>query len=223
MTTQPSTNTEILRVERMPRWYTGRSELIVAFGVLLLAGILAYGTINMRIVGEPAFPGPKFFPIIVTIFLAAVGIALTIDVLRPSKRAHVAGDPTEISDEMLQELGSVDSTSEIRVLSPEEFAAIDYAEDQQPAAAPKPGLDWRTIGWVTGSLAAFILVMPLLGWLISSAGLFWAISWAFGSKRPLFDIGLAALIAGIVQLTFSAGLGLSLPAGILEGVFPWIS
>lgn len=252
MSIQPSTRTEVLRTERMPRWYTGRSELIVAAGVLLLAGVLAYGTATMEIPGENEWPGPQFFPTIVTGFLAVVGIALAIDVLRPARRARVADDPTEIDDEMLQNLGGIDSTSELRVVSPEEIAAALGEHDGKSVADPPPSndpsdtahtdgapspaaggaaagsgaaqtLDWRTIGAVVGSLVLFILLMPLLGWLLSSAALFWAISWAFGSKRPLFDIGLAALIAGIVQLTFSAGLGLSLPSGILEGVFPWIS
>lgn len=163
----------------------------------------------------------QFFPIIVTAFLAAVGIALTVDVLRPSKRAHVAGDPTELSDEMLQDLGGIDATSEIRVVSPEEVEPVPT--DTQALRDEQPSLDWRTIGFTVGSLVLFILLMPVLGWLISSAGLFWAIARTFGSRRPLFDIALSAFVAGAVQLAFSAGLGLSLPAGILEGVFPWIS
>lgn len=231
MTIQPSTTTEKLRVERMTRWYTGRSELFVAAGVLALAGVLAYGTATMEIPGEVDWPGPQFFPTIVTVFLAVVGVALAVDVLRPKRRSHVADDPTEISDEMLQDLGGIDSTSELRVVSPEEMADAGI-EPQHPADATEAvheaseagsRIDWRTLGWLVVSLALFILLMPLLGWLIASAALFWAISRTFGSKRPLFDIGLAALIAGIVQLTFSAALGLSLPAGILEGVLPWIN
>lgn|GEM_PF-5511453 len=80
-----------------------------------------------------------------------------------------------------------------------------------------------TVGIVVGSLSAFILIMPLLGWLLASTLLFWVISWAFGSTRPVFDVGVAALMAALIQLAFSAGLGLSLPPGILEGVFSWIN
>ena len=215
-----SPSTEAIRVQRTPRWFTGRSELIVAGGVLVLAGVLATGTATMQVPPDTAWPGPQFFPTIVTAFLAITGIGLAIDVLRPSRRAHIAGDPAEVSDEMLQDLGGIDATSEVRVVSPEEIVARETAAGQEARPA---GIDGTTVVIVIAVLAAFILLLPILGWLISSAALFWAIAWAFGSRRPLFDIALAALIAGIVQLAFSAGLGLSLPAGLLEGVFSWIS
>jgi len=153
----------------------------------------------------------------VTVFLYAVGIALAVEVIRSPQRTHVADDPTEISDAMLADLGGVDETGNLRVVAPEDYAA------REAAPAGRSGIDWKTLGIVLGSLVVFIIVMPFVGWLLSSAALFWAISWAFGSRRPLFDIGVSALFAGILQLAFSAGLGLSLPAGVLEGVFPWIS
>ncbi|UOQ59120.1 tripartite tricarboxylate transporter TctB family protein [Leucobacter rhizosphaerae] len=218
--TEPPPNTEAIRVQRTPRWFTGRSELIVAGGVLVLAGVLAVGTATMQVPPDTAWPGPQFFPTIVTAFLAIAGVGLAVDVLRTSRRAHIAGDPAEVSDEMLQELGGIDATSEVRVVSPEEIVEREAAAGQ---SAPAQGADLTTVLIVVGILAAFILLLPILGWLIASAALFWAMAWAFGSKRPLFDIALAALIAGIVQLAFSAGLGLSLPAGLLEGVFAWIS
>lgn len=215
MTSSPPT-TGTIRAQRAARWYTGRSELIVAGGVLLLAVVLTIGTITMDVPEGVALPGPQFFPTLVAVFLYIVGISLTIEVLRGSRRPHVDDDPTEMSHEMLEDLGGLDETREIRVVAPE-----DVIDEQRAENAA--GIDWRTVGIVTAALAAFILVMPLAGWLLSSIALFWAISWAFGSKRPLFDIGVAAIFGSIVQLAFAAGLGLTLPAGILEGVFPWIS
>jgi putative tricarboxylic transport membrane protein len=199
---------------RTPRWHTGRGELFVAAGVIALAVILTIGTVTMTVPEETASPGPKFFPTLVAIFLYVVGVALAIEVLRHPKRSHVAEDPTEISNEMLEDLGDIDQTSEIRVVSP---------EDTIPEESNEQRVDWRTVGIVVAALAGFSLLLPLLGWLISSAALFWAIAWAFGSKRPLFDIAVSALVAAITQLAFSMGLGLSLPAGILEGAFSWIS
>lgn len=208
----PSTGT--LRAQRLPRWHTGRSELWVAAGVVALALVMGVGTITMEVPEGVAAPGPQFFPALVSIFLLVVGIALAVAVLRAPRRAHVAEDPTEISNEMLEDLGGIDATSEIRVVSPE-----DVVVDQDNTGP----IDWRTLGTVVAALAVFIVVLPIIGWLISSAALFWGIARAFGSTRVLFDIGLAALIAGLVQLAFSAGLGLTLPAGILEGAFSWIS
>lgn len=217
MTTSSTPSTGALRVQRMPRWVTGRSELIVAAAVILLAVSLTIGTVTMDVPEGTSWPGPQFFPTIVTVFMYIVGVALAVEVIRSPHRTHVADDPTEISDHMLADIGGIDETSNLRVVAPEDYAAKEQAPPE------RSGIDWKTLGIVLGSLIVFILVMPFVGWLLSSAALFWVISWAFGSRRPLFDIGVSALFAGILQLAFSAGLGLSLPAGVLEGVFPWIS
>ncbi|MGN7188637.1 tripartite tricarboxylate transporter TctB family protein [Microbacterium testaceum] len=212
--TEPSTlTTGSLRVQRTPRWYTGRSELVVVAGVFVLASFMTYGTATMQVPADVAFPGPQFFPMLVSGFLWLAGVGLLIEVLRTSRRSHVADDPVEISNEMLEDLGAIDETGEIRVVSPE-----DVASTSAPAA-----IDWRTLGITVAGLAAFIVVLPVLGWIISAAALFWVISWAFGSRRPLLDIGVSVIVSSLVQLAFGAGLGLSLPAGILEGLSPWIS
>ncbi|BAJ75193.1 hypothetical protein MTES_2229 [Microbacterium testaceum StLB037] len=212
--TEPSTlTTGSLRVQRTPRWYTGRSELVVVAGVFVLAAFLTYGTATMQVPADVAFPGPQFFPMLVSGFLWLAGIGLLIEVLRTSRRSHVADDPVEISNEMLEDLGAIDETGEIRIVSP-----ADVASTSKPAA-----VDWRTLGITVAALAGFIVVLPVLGWILSAAALFWVISWAFGSRRPLLDIGVSVIVSSLVQLAFGAGLGLSLPAGILEGLSPWIS
>lgn len=211
-TENPTTST--LRAQTVPRWHTGRSELLVAGAVIVLAVIMTIGTVTMPVPEGTAPPGPQFFPTIVTILLYAVGVALAVEVIASKRTAHVAADPVEISDEMLAEIGSLDQTSEIRVVSPETRA---------PEKTNEVTVDWRTIGIVVGALAAFILVLPVVGWLLSATALFWVLAWAFGSTRPLFDIAIAALVGAITELVFAAGLGLHLPAGILEGALPWIS
>ncbi|QIM15431.1 tripartite tricarboxylate transporter TctB family protein [Leucobacter insecticola] len=235
MTTSTQLNTEAIRVQRTPRWYTGRSELIVAAGVFALAGLLGYGTATMEVPEGTSWPGPQFFPTIVTAFLAVTAIALAVEVLRSSRRLHSAADATELSDAMLHDLGQIDATSELRVISPEMTVQRETGDGQpgttsvgiaqpgntEPSAEQRS--DTTTVLVVLGMLAGFIVVMPFAGWLVSSAALFWGLAWAFGSKRGLFDVALAALIAGAIQLAFSAGLGLNLPAGILEGVFSWIN
>lgn len=78
--------------------------------------------------------------------------------------------------------------------------------------------DWRTLGIVLAAFLAFSLLLNPLGWILSAALMFWLISFALGSGRPLFDIALAAVFSSAVQVAFSAGLGLNLPGGIIEGV-----
>lgn len=79
--------------------------------------------------------------------------------------------------------------------------------------------DWKSLGLVIGGFLAFALLLVPLGWIISAALLFWVVVRALGSRRPLFDIGLALVFSSSIQLAFGAGLGLSLPGGILEGVY----
>nr|WP_274604482.1 MULTISPECIES: tripartite tricarboxylate transporter TctB family protein [unclassified Microbacterium] len=187
--------------------------MVVVAGVFVLAGFMTHGTVTMQVPADVAVPGPQFFPMLVSGFLWLAGVGLLVEVLRTTRRSHVADDPVEISNEMLEDLGAIDETGEIRVVSPE-----DVASSSAPAR-----VDWRTLGITVVSLAAFIVVLPVLGWLLSAAALFWVLSWAFGSRRPLLDVGVSVIVSSLVQLAFGAGLGLSLPAGILEGLSPWIS
>lgn len=206
--------TGTLRVQRMPRWYTGRSELFVVAGVLALATWMLVGTVTMDVPEGAALPGPQFFPTLVVGFLYAVGAALAIQVLRSPQRRHVGDDPTEISDEMLRDLGNIDETSEIRVVSPEDYEAAPT----DAAGSAASGTDHKTVFLTIAAFAVFIVILPFVGWLISAAALFWVIAWAFGSKRSLMDIAIAVIISSVVQLAFGAGLGLSLPAGFLGGI-----
>lgn len=88
----------------------------------------------------------------------------------------------------------------------------------EAAETPKAHSDWRTVGIIVGAVTAFILVLNPVGWILSSAMLFWSVCYALGSKRPIFDLSLAILFASAIQLAFNAGLGLPLPSGFLEGV-----
>jgi putative tricarboxylic transport membrane protein len=70
-------------------------------------------------------------------------------------------------------------------------------------------------------LVAFALTLQPVGWLVTASALFWVVSYALGSRRPLFDVAVSVIFASVIQIAFSAGLGLGLPPGILEGVLPW--
>jgi putative tricarboxylic transport membrane protein len=214
-TTGSETATAAVRAQRRPRWYTGRSELIVVAGLLVIAAGMTVGIVTMEVPEGTAFPGPQFFPTLVAGFLFAVAVALGVTVLVSPRRAHLADESTEVSTDMLEDLGRLDQTSEIRVVAP------DAARVGASAAATR--VDVVTVVLTVLAIAAFILLLPVLGWLLSAAGLFWSLTRIFGSRRPLFDIAVGVIVSSIVQLAFGAGLGLSLPAGILEGAFPWIS
>ncbi|SOD61370.1 putative tricarboxylic transport membrane protein [Streptomyces zhaozhouensis] len=92
------------------------------------------------------------------------------------------------------------------------------ASEPRPAPAGE-GTDWRAVGVVVVSFLAFTALLSPLGWLLSAALLFWGTGYALGGRRPLFDAGVALSVSAAFQLAFSAGLGLALPAGVLEGAF----
>lgn len=59
---EPRATTTALRLQRMPKWYTGRSELIVVAGVLVLAVLLTIGIVTMQVPEGAAFPGRSSSP-----------------------------------------------------------------------------------------------------------------------------------------------------------------
>ncbi|GAA4867469.1 tripartite tricarboxylate transporter TctB family protein [Saccharopolyspora cebuensis] len=83
------------------------------------------------------------------------------------------------------------------------------------ATGEAPATDRRALGLVVASLAAHLLGLWLLGWIPAGAVLFWGVSRALGSRRPLFDAGVAVVFSCTVQVAFSTGLGIALPVGML--------
>lgn len=79
--------------------------------------------------------------------------------------------------------------------------------------------DWKALGLVFAAFLAFALLLVPVGWILTAAMLFWCVSRALGSRRPLFDIALSLVFSSCIELAFGAGLGLALPGGILEGIY----
>ncbi len=78
--------------------------------------------------------------------------------------------------------------------------------------------DWKALGTTLAAFLAFSLLLVPVGWILAAALLFWLISWALGSKRPVFDLGLSLVFSSAIQVAFSVGLGLNLPPGLMEGI-----
>ncbi|WP_199859334.1 tripartite tricarboxylate transporter TctB family protein [Frigoribacterium sp. CFBP 8751] len=172
-----------------------RTGLIVP-GLMLVIGLaLVVGTVTMRVPDTATSPGPQVFPAIVAALVLVVAVLLAIDVLRR---------PEAVTVEIAQPAapGDVD----------------DLDLDGEPVER-RPTSNHRALLGALGTVVVFIAALTPLGWLLAGAVLFWGIARALGSQRPVFDVFLALAISSIVQLAFSAGLGLNLPPGILEGIF----
>lgn len=78
--------------------------------------------------------------------------------------------------------------------------------------------DWKTILPLAGAFVANILLIDWAGWVISGTVLFWGSVWALGSRHYVRD-GLISLALSLLTFYgFYLGLGIALPAGLLEGI-----
>lgn len=78
--------------------------------------------------------------------------------------------------------------------------------------------DWRTVGLLLTAFVANVVLIDRAGWVISGSVLFWGSCFALGSRHYLRDAVIAVVLSVITFYGFYSGLGIKLPAGILEGV-----
>jgi putative tricarboxylic transport membrane protein len=85
-------------------------------------------------------------------------------------------------------------------------------------ADPALPTDWRAVGLLAVALILYLLLMRPTGFVPASTILFAAAAFAMGSRRTLRDLILGLLFSLLLYLAFTAGLGLRLPLGFLEGL-----
>ncbi|HEV7422488.1 MAG TPA: tripartite tricarboxylate transporter TctB family protein [Mycobacterium sp.] len=90
----------------------------------------------------------------------------------------------------------------------------DAGEDIDPGSPA----DWRTVGLLVALFVAMILLVNPLGWVIMGTAFFGGAATILGSRHYVrnFVIGLALSLASFYA--FYSGLGIPLPAGILDGI-----
>jgi putative tricarboxylic transport membrane protein len=90
----------------------------------------------------------------------------------------------------------------------------DAGEDIDPEA---PG-DWRTVGLLVALFVAMILLVNPLGWVVMSTLFFGGAATILGSKHYVRNIVIGLILALASFYAFYSGLGIPLPAGILDGI-----
>jgi putative tricarboxylic transport membrane protein len=78
--------------------------------------------------------------------------------------------------------------------------------------------DWRTVLLLVGAFLANVVLMTPVGWWFSGAVLFWGSAFALGSRRFVRDAVLAFGLSFGTYYVFAVGLGIFLPAGVLQGI-----
>jgi putative tricarboxylic transport membrane protein len=79
-------------------------------------------------------------------------------------------------------------------------------------------VDWRTIGLLIAAFAVNAVLIEPLGWVISGALLFWGSAFALGNRHHVRGLAIGVALSLITFYAFAVGLGVNLPAGILQGI-----
>ena len=78
--------------------------------------------------------------------------------------------------------------------------------------------DWRTVGLLAGAFVLNALLIERLGWVISGALLFAMSAYALGNRHHARGLAVGIVMSLTTFYAFAIGLGVSLPAGILQGI-----
>jgi putative tricarboxylic transport membrane protein len=79
-------------------------------------------------------------------------------------------------------------------------------------------VDVRTVLLLLAVFVANILLIDVLGWVISGGLLFYGAAIALGSRHYVRDLAVSAALSLSTFYGFAIGLGVGLPAGILQGI-----
>ncbi|QWT24527.1 tripartite tricarboxylate transporter TctB family protein [Subtercola sp. PAMC28395] len=77
---------------------------------------------------------------------------------------------------------------------------------------------WPTVFGLAGVILAYALTLDFLGFVVSSALLFYGSALLLGSRRFVWALVIGVLLAVGVFYGFVLGLGIPLPAGVLTGI-----
>jgi putative tricarboxylic transport membrane protein len=78
--------------------------------------------------------------------------------------------------------------------------------------------DWATVAKLVGVFVLNIVLIEWLGWAITGALLFAGAAWVLGSRRIVLNLAIGVVLSVGTWYGFYVGLGVPIPAGILDGV-----
>lgn len=195
-----------------------RGSFAMAAVVTALAVFLTYGLVVMDVQeNAEGGPGPQLFPGLVLTLAWVVAVGLVVDAVRERRTAHRASTQARSTQARSTQVRSEPAAAPSADAAAGSAGLADAVDDEVADEDSRSGAptDWRSVALVAGTFAVFIAVLVPLGWLVAGTWLFWGTAQSLGSRRRLFDLGVALAVASVVQLAFGAGLGLNLPAGVL--------
>lgn len=94
---------------------------------------------------------------------------------------------------------------------------LPVAEEGEDVDLSQPS-DWATVAQLVAVFLANILLIDWLGWAITGAMLFVGTAYVLGSRTLIRDVAVGVALSVGTWYGFYSGLGLAIPAGILDGV-----
>ena len=178
-----------------------RGVLVIAAVLVVIAGLLIYGNLTMKVANPGPF-GPQTFPWIVAVICLVAATLIVVEQVRHPRTIADGFNPDPFSG-----VGVVHDPFDESV-APQLKA--EAAED-----APPEGVNWVKLGSALASMIVFTLILEPVGWLISATLLFAAMSLSLGGKKVVASLVIGLGLASVIQIVFSGMLGMTLPAGIL--------
>ena len=78
--------------------------------------------------------------------------------------------------------------------------------------------DFKSLFLVAGSMATYPLLIERAGFVVATTVAFFGVSYAFGAKNPVKNFLVSIIFSSIVYFSFTRGLNVNLPSGILGGI-----
>jgi putative tricarboxylic transport membrane protein len=78
--------------------------------------------------------------------------------------------------------------------------------------------DWRTVAMLAAAFALNAVLIEPLGWVISGSLLFFLSAFALGNRHHVRGLAIGIALGLVTFYAFAIGLGVNLPAGILQGI-----
>ncbi|HEY9333285.1 MAG TPA: tripartite tricarboxylate transporter TctB family protein [Kribbella sp.] len=148
-------------------------------------------------------------------FLAVVGALVIVDAARLQ---HIANSNDPIGPK------PVPIVLGVLLLVVAALYAVDVArggtgaaEEGEDVDVTSP-VDWRTVLLLIAAFVVNLVLIDPLGWVISGTVLFWGSAFALGSRHHIRNLVIAVALALITFYAFAIGLGVNLPAGVLQGI-----
>jgi putative tricarboxylic transport membrane protein len=148
--------------------------------------------------------------LVFTSFLFVVAVTVLVDTAGMTKSNAVGFVGPEVFAYMVGGLLLVLSGAQIVAVLRGERGTPEGVEGGIAVSDP----NWKAFGILLLGVVLFALLMPIVGFPIMGAVLYFLVAKAIGAKRTLRTAIIAVLLSGSVFFAFNEGLQLQLPSGL---------